>query len=45
MKGRAQELAHELAAGPRIGMAGIMDAVQSALDNFSVGEKRDPVFE
>lgn len=30
---RAQELAHELAAGPRMARAGIMQAVQPGLDD------------
>lgn len=33
LKARATELAHELAAGPRVATAGIMQAVQSALDD------------
>jgi enoyl-CoA hydratase/carnithine racemase len=33
LKARARELANELASGPHIAMAGIMDAVQSAIDD------------
>ena len=33
LKTRAKELAHELAGGPRVAMAGVMDTVQSAMED------------